>query len=50
MLFSFSKFWKVSLSCVLAWLAYEFVGFEITLISLLVLLLHKKTPNSSPLS
>jgi len=42
MLFSFTKFWKVSLSWAIAWLAYELVGFEITLISLLVLLLHKK--------
>ena len=49
MLFSFNKFWKTLLSLGGAAIACEFVGFELTVVSLLVLILYKNTSNSEHL-
>ena len=49
MLFSFNKFWKTLLSLGAGAVACEFVGFELTVVSLLVLILYKNTSNSEHL-
>ena len=49
MLFTFNKFWKTLFSLSAAWLSCEFLGFELTAVSLLVLLLCKNTTNSGHL-
>ena len=49
MLFSFNKFWKTLLSLGVGAVACELVGFELTVVSLLVLILYKNTSNSEHL-
>jgi hypothetical protein len=39
MLFEFGYFWKTIFSLLAAWTLYGFVGFEFTVVTLLVLLL-----------
>lgn len=39
MLFTFNIFWKTLGGLILAWVAYGFLGFEFTVVSLLSLLL-----------
>ena len=43
MLFTFNSFWKTFISLVVVWLGCEFVGFELTTVTLLTLLLCKNT-------
>ena len=49
MLFSFSRFWKTGLSLAGAWIACEFIGFELTVVALLTFLLLKNEDNSQHL-
>jgi len=46
MLFSFNTFWKTTFSLIIALIACEFVGFELTVVSLLTLLLLKNSGKS----
>ena len=46
MLFSFNKVWKTIATLIFFWLSFEFLGFEFTTITLLVLLLIKNTDDS----
>jgi hypothetical protein len=49
MLFKFNKFWKTLLSLIAVLFIYNFFGFEMTVISLLTLLVVNKTENTSHL-
>ena len=49
MLFTFDKFWKTLTSLLVTWLCCEFVGFELTAVTLLTLLLCKNSGDSTHL-
>ena len=49
MLFTFNTFWRTLFSLFGAWLGCYFVGFELTTVTLLVLLLHKNATNTEHL-
>lgn len=49
MLFTFDKFWKMVLSLLATWLCCEFIGFELTTVTLLTLLVCKNTGDSAHL-
>jgi len=49
MLFTFNLFWKRLFSLALAWLSCEFIGFDLTVVTLLTLLLYKNSVNSEHL-
>jgi hypothetical protein len=46
MLFTFNSFWKTTLSLIVGALSCVFIGFELTVVSLLVLLICKNDGNS----
>lgn len=49
MLFTFNMFWKTTLSLLAAWLCCEFIGFELTTVTLLTLLVCKNSDDSTHL-
>ena len=46
MLFTFGKGWKTLAALAASWLACEFIGFELTVVTLLVLLVCKNSDDS----
>jgi|TARA_Y100000310_G_scaffold320043_1_gene376039 hypothetical protein len=45
MLFTFNKFWKTLLILISSWLIYGLWGFELTIVTLLALILTNKVIN-----